>query len=417
MSKKVISMNEIKSGRIEGVEWVKIGVKYKNNGDMVEYPLKIWQNLECILQKYDIQLRLNDITHEVVSNQEFTSANGRLTDIYSLQVEEGLNMGREEVVSSMSRIAEKNRFNPFVEMIEANENDDREIIKELFSCLDVDANSQDDLNYYFTIFVKWLLNVVKMANNTLEKKYNSHGVLVLQGKQGLRKTTFCRNLAANGDWFKSDESLDPNSKDSIMVNTRYVLVEWGELDSTMKNEQAALKKFITSESDEYRAPYERCTEKYPRRTSYIGTVNKKDFLKDETGSRRFWIIPLKGIDIERQEKINMEKLWGAVYHLWKSGEIKDYLEPDELEKLQEINANYNYEDDVSITLNEKLDWDMPESEWGVYSATEISNYLLIKEKKKIKVELLKRGIEYKVYKVNGKPKRGFKVPRIEVILN
>ena len=51
--------------------------------------------------------------------------------------------------------------------------------------------------------------------------------------------------------FKGDKTLDPDKTDSIIQNTNYILVEWGELDSTLKGEQSKLKQFITSSNDEY----------------------------------------------------------------------------------------------------------------------------------------------------------------------
>ena len=58
---------------------------------------------------------------------------------------------------------------------------------------------------------------------------------------------------------------------------------------------------------------------------------------DETGSRRFWIIPVAKCDIAKMDTIDMFKFWGAVYSLWKRGDIKEYLEDDEMAKLNEIN--------------------------------------------------------------------------------
>jgi len=49
----------------------------------------------------------------------------------------------------------------------------------------------------------------------------------------------------------------------------------------------ATKSFITSREDIYRAPYQRRTERRPRRCVFAGTTNSADFLTDRTGNRRF----------------------------------------------------------------------------------------------------------------------------------
>lgn len=408
---EILTMNGVKTATKNTVEWKHIG--YKKDG--TTYPLKVWENLECILQKNRIIPRLNLINHEVTyfGLDGANLRNSQLTDIHSLQIREGLNLSREEVANSIMRIAEGNSYNPFTDMLESNRNSDYSIMKELFDCIIINPDFIENIEYYQTIFMKWCLNVVKMAHNTLSNDFSSQGVLVLQGGQGCFKSTFSRKLMPNKDWYKGDKSLDPDKVDSILQNTSYILVEWGELDSTLKAEQSKLKQFITATNDEYRTPYSRLPEKYPRVTSYIGTVNKRDFLKDETGSRRFWIIPVAKCDMEKVEKIDMCKFWGAVYDLWLEGEIEDYLTPEEQKILNEVNKVYSYENDITITLNEEINWNLAKDKWEVYNITEICNKLYIKDKKQLRLELEKKGIEYKNHRQNnGTQKKGFRLPVI-----
>lgn len=410
----VITMQDIKNGKKATIEWKYEGSKK----DGSKYPLKIWENLECVLEKHGVELRYNQISKEIISNTEFIDRNSLLTDIHSMQLREFLNLSRDEVANCMNRIANKNKFNPFVEMLIENENNDYSIINNLFECIKINDEFSENHDYYYTLFVKWCLNVVKMSHNSLHNDYSNQGVLVLQGSQGCYKSTFSRKLMPAKEWFKGDKTLEAEKTDSIMQNTNYILVEWGELDSTLKGEQAKLKQFITSTNDEYRTPYGRFSEKHPRVTSYIGTVNKTDFLKDETGSRRFWIIPVVKCDIEKMDSINMFKFWGAVYSLWKRGDIKEYLEDDEMAKLNEVNAKYNYKNDISLILDEKINWDMPREEWTIYKLTEIADYLLIRETKSIKIELEKRGLKYGSHRNKlGEVKKGFKIPRFEARIN
>ena len=406
-----ITLQDVKNGRISNIDWKYIGFRKDDSS----YPLKVWENLECILDKYNIRLRYNEVSKEIISNIKGLNRNSLLTDIYTLNLKEFLNMSREETANAMTRIAEKNKFNPFVDMLKKYENEEYSLVKEVFDCIVINDDCIENKDYYFTIFVKWCLNVVKLANNTLEKEYKSSGVLVLQGEQGCYKSTFASMLMPDKTLFKGEKTLEPNQTDSVIQNTNYILVEWGELDSTLKAEQSKLKQFITNSSDEYRSPYARFSEKYPRLTSYIGTVNKVDFLKDETGSRRFWIIPVLKCDIQKMKSIDIKRFWGAVYSIWKTGTTKDYLEDDERKKLNEINSRYNYKNDISYIIEEKINWDMPKEEWEVYGITEIANYLCVKENKSLKIELEKRGLKYSSHRNKaGKVKKGFKLPRFEI---
>lgn len=327
-------------------------------------------------------------------------------------------MSRDEVFNAMSRIAENNAYNPFVDLLKKNKNEKYSLINDVFNCIEINDENEENRDYYFTLFTKWCINLVKMANNTIEKEYRTAGILILQGEQGCRKTTFVEKLMPIRSLYKGDKSLNPEKTDSVIENTKYILVEWGEVDNTVKGDQAKLKQFITSSSDEYRSPYSRYAEKHPRLTSYVGTVNKVDFLKDETGSRRFWIIPVKGFNFDKLEAIDKAEFWGAVYSLWLRGDIKDYLEKDEMEMLNRINRGYNYKNDISYILDEKVNWDCPIEKWEVYNVTDLADYLFISEKKSIRIELEKRGIKYKSHRLkSGQFKKGFKLPRIETMLH
>lgn len=410
----VISMEKIKGKPSGDIKWKY--VDYTPKGEII--PLKVWENLKVLLDHHNIKLKLNDIDHEIYFENldGVESNNGKITDIVSLQVREGLKMQRNEVELSVKRIAEENSFNPFVDMLKANENEDMKIIDEVFSCLQINLEYADYYEFFQTLFLKWCINVVKLAHNTLKNGYRGQGVLILQGRQGDRKSTFFEKLMPKKEFFKGDMSLAPDNKDSVIQNTKYILVEWGEIDSTLKGEQAKLKQFITATDDEFRASYARVSERYPRLTSYCGSVNRADFLKDETGSRRFWVIPVDGkCDIDKLESLDMAKFWGVIYHLWKQGEILDYLPPSEEAKLNRLNGSFNYETDTTIILNEKLDWDSDEEDWEVYNITEISDYLMIRDKKQLKNELEKKGLRYQSYRRPGRSnKKGFKIPRITV---
>ena len=188
-------------------------------------------------------------------------------------------------------------------------------------------------------------------------------------------------------------------------------MELGELDATMKGDQARLKAFVTTESDEYRSPYMRVEERYPRVTTFCATVNKRDFLKDETGSRRWWVIPIQKCDIEKLEKVDKAKFWGAVYSLWKTGAIPYYLSDEENEELAKSNVDFSVESDISIILNESIDWESDETE--VHNVAELCDMLNIRERKALKNELERRGYKYQTHRrTDGGFKKGYKLPKL-----
>ena len=390
----------------------------KRNNETVYAPLRIWKNLNLLLQREDIHLKYNVISKEVEATGGIKGTrNVLLTDIYTLNKEQGLNMSREEVKHSIEKIASTNEYNPFIEYLMENENDNYGLIDDVFDCININQEFIGNIELYRTYFTKWLLNVIRMAHNTLENAYESQGVLVLQGGQGTYKSTFCKKLLPYNKWFKGGKSIDPSNKDSIKENTKYILVELGELDSTLKGDQAKLKAFITADSDEYRSPYASYEEKHPRITSYCATVNKRDFLKDETGSRRFWIIPTESCDIEKMKDINISEFWGAVYSLYKSEKVAYWLTKEENEALADNNMNFNVENYISIALDENFNWEQDKEYWRVYNITELCKVLDIpnKESKALKNEMERREHRWGTHRslYNDKPKKGYKLPNID----
>ncbi len=52
---------------------------------------------------------------------------------------------------------------------------------------------------------------------------------------------------------------------------------------------------------------------------FIGTTNRTDYLRDETGNRRFWPIKLETVDIKAIER-DRDKIWAAAKALYGAGE-------------------------------------------------------------------------------------------------
>jgi predicted P-loop ATPase len=154
-------------------------------------------------------------------------------------------------------------------------------------------------DFHKVLVRKWALQTIAVLYNTEETPIAAQGVLVLQGVQGIGKTEFFRHLAIDRSFFKGGATLDMTNKDSIMSATRVWICELGEIDNTTKKEQSSLKAFLTEQVDRYREPYAANEVIRLRRTSFCGTVNPKCYLRDETGNRRYWTVPVKNIDIER----------------------------------------------------------------------------------------------------------------------
>jgi putative DNA primase/helicase len=188
---------------------------------------------------------------------------------------------------------------------------------------------------------KWLIQCIELA--CADNPKPAQGVLTFAGAQGIGKTTWIRKLCPIDGAIKTGISLDVHDRDSKHMACQYWITELGELDSTLKRDLAALKAFLTESSDRYRLPYASTYETYTRRTSFFASVNKRDFLKDETGNRRWWVIPVSSID--HAHTIDVQQLWAQVYTWWDSGTAY-WLNSGDLDELNQHNEQFEEVDPI-----------------------------------------------------------------------
>lgn len=115
---------------------------------------------------------------------------------------------------------------------------------------------------------------------------------VLEGPGGMGKSTLARALASPG--FFSDAHFDLTRGKEGQEQVQGVwLYELAELANLGKAEVNLIKAFISMMVDRYRPSYGRTVESFPRQCVMVGTTNEDTYLRDRTGNRRFWPIPVR----------------------------------------------------------------------------------------------------------------------------
>jgi predicted P-loop ATPase len=151
-------------------------------------------------------------------------------------------------------------------------------------CLEEDErDDRDPLQQYLARAGTWFL--MGMCARVMTPGVKFDYMLILEGAQGLRKSTLLRVLA--GDWF-ADTGLMLGDKDSYQQLQGRWLYEFAELDSFGKAEVTKIKSFIASSADYFRASFDKRARDYPRQLVFAGTTNEDHYLTDPTGNRRFW---------------------------------------------------------------------------------------------------------------------------------
>lgn len=334
------------------------------------------EDVKRILRTLNITVRLNDISGMVEiegmpPQYSRTNAPNVLPVLLMDYIKENdLQSSRQNIDDCLVAIMDENRFNPVKDMLEATVYDGRDRITEVKQILGIEGNECE-----CTYLTKWMHQTVAMALNDENEPYGADGVLVLQAEQGAGKTLFFATLAIKADFFAEGVSIDLNNKDSIIQSTCVWIAELGELDSTLKREQSALKAFLTARRDTYRIPYARTATRKPRRTSFCATVNPKEFLNDETGSRRFWVVNPRHIDVERIKALSpdwLKQLWRQVYEtLYLPNPQGFRLTAEEREMLQACNEQYEKPLPGEIEITDKLNFEAPDHMWKWCKVSEL----------------------------------------------
>ena len=295
--------------------------------------------LDSWLSQHGYTIKLNVITREVeiagVSdefNPETMSDDLPVILYDALKYE--YRCSKDTVADLLKLVAGRHRYNPVLDMLNSVTWDGKDRVSEVFDILGVQA--EDNLSR--TLIWKWLCQCVALAGNEYNSAFGADGMLVLQGPQGIGKTSFVRMLGVRPELVKLGQYIDTKDKDTTRRCTSAWIVELGEVETTLRSDLERLKAFITAERDEYRLPYGRADQKLVRRTSLIATCNSERFLIDPTGSRRFWTVPVEHIDLDLLSKFDSLQLWAEIKQMVESNRQWFRLTREEQEQLAERNA-------------------------------------------------------------------------------
>ena len=145
---------------------------------------------------------------------------------------------------------------------------------------------------------------------------------ILEGVQGIGKTTFLKILG--GKWYiNAHLSSKESKKDLVDLMRKAWIIEISELSGFKKAAIEDIRNFISCSNDMVRMPYARNTEEFPRHNIFIGTHNPSgdnQYLRDDTGNRRFWPVECVDIDIEKAHKWR-DQLWAEAFCKYKETEM------------------------------------------------------------------------------------------------
>ena len=138
----------------------------------------------------------------------------------------------------LSCIADQNRYNPVKTYLTGGTWDGEDRFPEIFRILGV-TNFKHQ-----TYIAKWFCQCVALGLNREDNPIGVDGVLVLQGPQGLAKTSFFCFISPFPRWFVKDAVVYLGSRDGLRTALSCWITELGKLDSTLKKYQMRLNALV-----------------------------------------------------------------------------------------------------------------------------------------------------------------------------
>ena len=188
-------------------------------------------------------------------------------------------------------------------------------------------------------FHRWMLGLSAqwMQYHTDGNRANSVAPLLVSGRQGLGKSTFCRLLmpyALKSYYTESYDLSSPTSAEARLA--AYGLINLDEFDKLSASKMPLLKNLMQASALNIRKAYKRSASALPRIASFIGTSNREDLLVDRTGSRRFLCVSLDHV-IDCTTPVDHEQLYAQLKAELLSGE-RSWFNKEEEQAIQQHNA-------------------------------------------------------------------------------
>ena len=215
-------------------------------------------------------------------------------------------------------------------------------------------------------FKKWF---VAMVASWMNDEVVNHQVLVLIGKQGIFKTTWLEHLIPphlRAYACKLANSNDLNKDERLRI-AEFGLISLDEIDSMNNRELNQLKSVITATDVNERAAYAYTKERRVRLASFCASGNRRDFLTDITGNRRWLPFEVEEIQNPFFTLLPYERMYAQAWALAQDPLFSYWFDLDEIEVLEEHNQHFRDESNEEQLL--PILFDVPAEGKGEFMTT------------------------------------------------
>ena len=215
-------------------------------------------------------------------------------------------------------------------------------------------------------FKRWF---VAMVASWMNDEVVNQQVLVLIGRQGIYKTTWLERLIPPHLRAYSCKLANTNdlNKDERMRIAEFGLIALDEIDSMNHRELNQLKSVITSSDVNERAAYAYTKERRVRLASFCASGNRRDFLTDLTGNRRWLPFEVESIQNPYFTVLPYEMMYAQAWALAQDPTFSYWFDLDEIEVLEQHNQQFRDESNEEQLL--PILFDIPAEGKGEFLTT------------------------------------------------
>ena len=200
---------------------------------------------------------------------------------------------------------------------------------------------EKDREYMLYGFKKWFVAYVMSFIEDKATPYNVNQValIIMSKKQGLYKSTWLGSILPENLrlQYYYPNSFDPHNKDHLQFLATRMLINLDEMESYNKTDIGVMKSVISTAQVSLRLPYGRTAQNMKRRASFCGSINDRQFLRDETGSRRWFIIEVDAIDFNND--FDVAPMYAQARDLHRN-HFKYWFDGIDIAEINERNAQY-----------------------------------------------------------------------------
>lgn len=219
-------------------------------------------------------------------------------------------VGKEMVNDAMGKVSIENQIDSAIDWVTSLQWDQTPRLDDWLSSA---FNTPNDI-YYKAVGSNWLKGLVKRL---VEPGCKFDHVLVLEGEQGIGKSTALAILGEapiKGQSWHVETTMSTDNKDFFMQFQGKAIIEFSEGETLNRTEVKRMKAIITMQADRFRMPFGKVTMDFPRRCVFAMTTNQDEYLKDETGNRRWLPVACVGKVNLQWLRENKDQLYAEAYH-------------------------------------------------------------------------------------------------------